>query len=234
MSLRRSMKIVLVAIPLFIFLTGCMAGSLTKAPIRKIEAPPDELERKPVVEEGSLWSSMAIPSFFSDVKARQVGDTVTISIVESATASKNASTTTARTSGLEASYSGILDSLTSGFSVNGQKIGTDHKVDFSNNFAGTGSTTDSSSMTSIVTARVAKVLSNGNLVIRGVRQVRLDNENQWFYIQGVIRSEDISSSNVVLSTSIADAMIELSGRGPVSDKQSPGWLARTLDWVWPF
>ena len=57
----------------------------------------------------------------------------------------------------------------------------------------------------------------------------MDNENQWFYIQGVIRSEDISSSNVVLSTSIADAMIELSGRGPVSDKQSPGWLARTLD-----
>ena len=169
MSLRRSMKIVLVAIPLFIFLTGCMAGSLTKTPIRKIEAPPEELERKPVVEEGSLWSSMAIPSFFSDVKARQVGDTVTISIVESATASKNASTTTARTSGLEASYSGILDSLTSGFSVNGQKIGTDHKVDFSNNFAGTGSTTDSSSMTSIVTARVAKVLSNGNLVIRGVQ-----------------------------------------------------------------
>ena len=52
-------------------------------------------------------------------------------------------------------------------------------------------------------------------------QVRLDNENQWFYIQGVIRPEDISSSNVVLSTSIADAMIELSGRGPVSDKQSP-------------
>ena len=114
MRLRRSMKIVLVAFPLFIFLTGCMAGAFMKAPIRKIEVPPEELERKPVIEEGSLWSSMAIPSFFSDVKARQVGDTVTISIVESATASKNASTKTGRTSGLEASYSGILDSHDSG------------------------------------------------------------------------------------------------------------------------
>ena len=187
-----------------------------------------------MIEEGSLWSSVAVPSFFSDVKARQVGDTVTISIVESATASKNASTKTARASGLEASYSGILDSVTSGLSINGQKIGTDHKVDFSNNFDGSGATTRSSSMTAVITARVVQVLSNRNLVIRGVRQVRVNNENQWIYIQGVIRPEDISSSNVILSTSVAEAVIELSGHGPVSDKQRPGWLAQALDWAWPF
>jgi flagellar L-ring protein precursor FlgH len=64
--------------------------------------------------------------------------------------------------------------------------------------------------------------------------VQVNNENQFINIQGVVRSEDISSNNIVLSTFIADAKIELSGRGVVSDKQRVGWLTRILDWVWPF
>jgi len=227
------MKTVLVVIPFVVLIMGCVAPS-KMTPIPKVEVPPERFEPKATISEGSLWSSAALPSFFSDVKARQVGDTVTISIVEAASASKNAETKTGRTSGLEASYSGIFDSLTSGLSINGQKIGTDHKVDFSNNFDGSGATTRSSSMTAVIAARVAKVLANGSLVIRGVRQVRVNSENQWIYLQGVIRPEDISSNNVVLSTSIADAVIELSGQGPVSDKQNPGWLAKALDWAWPF
>jgi len=198
-----------------------------------MEMPPD-IRHKPLTEEGSLWSPVTPASYFSDLKARQVGDTVTISIVESATASKNAATKTGRASGLEASYSGILDSMTAGMSINGQKIGTDHKVNFSNNFDGSGATTNSSSMNAFITARVMQVLSNGNMVIRGTRQVRINNENQWIFIQGVVRPEDVSSTNVVLSTCIADARIELNGQGAVSDKQVPGWLARTLDWAWPF
>ena len=234
MRSRRTMKTTIFGvIPVLVLLTGCTTPS-RMTPIPKVEAPPERFEPKPTVAEGSLWSSASLPSFFSDVKARQVGDTVTISIVEAASASKNAATKTGRTSGLEASYSGILDSLTSGFSINGQKIGTDHKVDFSNNFDASGATTRSSSMTAVIAARVARVLANGSLVIRGVRQVRVNNENQWIYLQGVIRPEDISSTNVVLSTSIADAVIELSGQGPVSDKQNPGWMARALDWAWPF
>jgi flagellar L-ring protein precursor FlgH len=62
----------------------------------------------------------------------------------------------------------------------------------------------------------------------------VNNENQFINIQGVIRQEDISSSNVVLSTFVADAKIELTGQGVVSDKQRVGWLTRILDWVWPF
>jgi len=77
-------------------------------------------------------------------------------------------------------------------------------------------------------------LPNGNLAIQGSRQVQVNNENQFINIQGVVRSEDISSNNIVLSTFIADAKIELSGRGVISDKQRVGWLTRILDWVWPF
>jgi len=235
MRFKRSVKTVL-GCGLFCFLlSGCigpMGPSMMVSP-PKVEMPETQ-QLKPVKEEGSLWSSVAITSFFSDVKARQVGDTVTISIVESATASKNASTKTGRGSGLEASYSGIFDSMTAGMSINGQGIGTGHKIDFKNNFDGSGATTNSSSMNAFITARVIQVLPNGNLVIRGTRQVRVNNENQWIFIQGVIRPEDVSSTNVILSTYVADARIELNGQGPVSDKQVPGWLARALDWAWPF
>jgi flagellar L-ring protein precursor FlgH len=212
--------------------SGSLGPSMVNHPPKVVM--PEPVQPVPVKEEGSLWSSVAAASYFSDVKAGQVGDTITISIVESATASKNASTKTGRTSGLEASYSGVLDSMTAGISINGQKIGSDHKVDFTNNFDGSGATTRSSSMNAYITARVMQVLPNRNLVIRGTRQVRVNNENQWIAIQGVIRPEDITSGNVVLSTYIADARIELNGQGPVSDKQVPGWLARVLDWAWPF
>jgi len=89
-------------------------------------------------------------------------------------------------------------------------------------------------MTAFITARVIKVKPNGNLVIRGARDVRVNNENQYIYLQGEVRPVDISSSNVVLSTYIADAVIELTGYGVVSDKQHPGLVARLLDWIWPF
>lgn len=184
--------------------------------------------------EGSLWSSHRFYNPYSDVKARNVGDVVTISVVESASASKNAATKTSRDSGVQGSWSGAFDTLASRWSLNGQKIGTSHQIDLGNTFDGKGETTRTSSMTAYITARVTHVLSNGNLVIRGTRQVQVNQENQYISVQGVVRPEDISSTNVVLSTFIAEAVIELSGYGPVSDKQTVGWLGRIVDWVWPF
>jgi flagellar L-ring protein precursor FlgH len=77
-------------------------------------------------------------------------------------------------------------------------------------------------MTAQITARVIEVLQNGNLVIRGSRQVRVNNESQYINIQGVIRPEDISSNNIILSTYIEQASIELNGSGVVSNKQRVG------------
>jgi flagellar L-ring protein precursor FlgH len=165
---------------------------------------------------------------FADVKARNVGDIVTINVVESATASNNAATKTARASGLEASWTGVLQKLS------GDWVGGEVKAGFENNFDGKGDTTRSSQLSAYITAQVIQVLSNGYLVIQGNRQVRVNNENQIINVQGVIRTEDINASNIILSTYISDAKIELIGQGAVSDKQRPGWLARILDWVWPF
>ena len=214
-------------------LAGCLTGPAL-GPLSKTDMPPVPAQLPQPREEGSLWSFGSSQSLYADVKARNLGDVVTISIVESARASKNATTKTGRESGLEASYSGVFDSISSGWSINGQKVGTSHKIDFTNNFDGKGETSRSSYMTAFITARVIEVLPNRNLVIRGTRQVRVNNETQVIAVQGIIRPEDISSNNIVLSTFIAEAVIELGGQGAVSDKQRPGWMARALDWAWPF
>jgi flagellar L-ring protein precursor FlgH len=188
----------------------------------------------PTREEGSLWSSAQSNNLYSDVKARSVGDIVTINIVESSSASKNAETKTERASGLKANWSGLFELITKGWSLHKVPIGANHQIDLSNQFDGKGETTRTSSMTAYITARVVHVFPNGNLVIRGTRQIQVNNEHQYISIQGMIRPEDISSANVILSTYVAEAVIELNGYGVISDKQSPGWLARIVDWVWPF
>jgi flagellar L-ring protein precursor FlgH len=213
---------------LWILATGC--AFLSPAPPKPSAASVKEKISAfpPTSEEGSVWNSSISYSLFADVKARNVGDNVTINIVEAASASKNATTTTSRKSDVAASWTGVLAKMT------GDWVGNDQSVAFANNFNGQGETTRKSSLNAFITVRVIQVLPNGNLVIQGSREVQVNNENQFINIQGVIRPEDISSNNVVLSTFVADAKIELNGQGVVSDKQRVGWLARILDWVWPF
>jgi len=219
-----------VLILVLIWGTGCLTVqssprstySLPLAAVQQYSSPPAPLS------EGSMWGSARGANMCADVKARNVGDIVTINVVESATASNNAATKTARTSGLEASWSGVLQKLS------GDWVGGEVKAGFENNFDGKGDTTRSSQLSAYITAQVIQVLPNGYLVIQGNRQVRVNNENQIINVQGVIRTEDINASNIILSTYISDAKIELIGQGAVSDKQRPGWLARILDWVWPF
>jgi flagellar L-ring protein FlgH len=208
-------------------LAGCASTNVGNIPAPEREMKP-VLVRPAPPAEGSLWSPHVNSNYYADLKARNIGDIVTINIVESASASKNAETKTARTSGVEASWSGVLSKIV------GDWVGSDQKVSFTNDFDGKGETTRSSRLNAYITAQVVHVLPNGNLAIQGTREVQVNNEKQFIFVQGIIRPEDINSTNIILSTSIADAKIELTGQGAVSDKQRPGWFARILDWAWPF
>ena len=108
------------------------------------------------------------------------------------------------------------------------------KGSLTNSFNGSGSTTRDESMTAAITARVIEVRPNGNLLIKGTREVKVNNETQFIILSGLIRPVDISPDNTVLSSYIGNAKIEYIGTGSLSDKQRPGWLARAVDFVWPF
>jgi flagellar L-ring protein precursor FlgH len=182
----------------------------------------------PAPEEGSIWTGKDLFGLCADLRALNVGDIVTVNIVESATATKNATTKTSRTTALNASWSGVLQN------ISGSLLGNNQSAAYANSLDGEGATTRNSTLNAYISAQVIKVLPNGNLAIQGSQQVQVNNENQVLNIQGVIRPVDIDQTNTVLSTAIAEAKIELSGQGTVSDKQNAGWLTRILDWVWPF
>lgn len=180
-------------------------------------------------DDMSLWSdNVAYGDLFSDPKARRAGDVITIKIVESSSASNSADTSTDRDSSLSAGISelfGMKAATLQDFSVSG---------DMKSGFEGSGSTSRSGSLEAFITARVVDVMPNRNLKIIGSREIMVNNEKQIMTIYGVVRPRDISENNVVLSTFVADARIAYSGAGIVDDRQKPGWIANTLNSVWPF
>lgn len=226
----------------FIFLTGCAGLSKKPAQMKetaKIHRPKFNVYEPPKPEEGSLWSEISGVNLFPDIKARRVGDTVTVRVVEDPEAKLNANTKTSRSSSIEASklkFMGYMKALAEKNSRLAQDPGTDDLI-----FAalgmrhdGKGSTDRDGHVKAYITAVVEKVLFNGNLYIRGEREIRVNNETQYITISGVVRPRDISSANEISSTFIADGRIAYSGTGPVADKQRVGWLGRILDYVWPF
>ncbi len=233
-----------------LFMNAC-SGVRSKAEpelaVSRIMAEQDPIEITPEVrdpvEEANLWKEISSRNLFQDLRANKVGDLVTVNIVETSKASKKASTQSGRESSIDAGidnllgWEGKMKNLTS-FGKSDVRKAYDNssmfKGSIQNSFNGSGTTTRDESMTASITARVIEVKPNGNLYIKGTREVKVNNETQFIILSGLIRPVDISPDNTVLSSYIGDAKIEYIGSGSISDKQRPGWFARAVDFVWPF
>jgi flagellar L-ring protein precursor FlgH len=101
-------------------------------------------------------------------------------------------------------------------------------------FAGTGSTARNGQLSGTIAVRVAREMPNGDLFLEGTKVVMINTEEYHLYVSGLVRPTDIQQDNSVLSSRIADAQIEFTGRGDVADQQRKGWGARLLDAVNPF
>lgn len=216
-------------------LTSCAGSKNDKTvdipePLEEIKSP-EAGHRTP----GSLWSSDD-SSMFSDHKAQNVGDIVTVLISEQASASKEATTSSDRTSSMGASIPNLFGLENSDVAADNSDVDLSNlvKADFSNKFAGNGSTTKKDALTASLTTQVIGRYSNGNIKIRGGKEVMVNSEVQVIYLTGIVRPVDITAANTVDSNKILNARISYTGNGSVSDKQQPGWLMRTLDNVWPF
>jgi flagellar L-ring protein precursor FlgH len=163
-----------------------------------------------------------------------VGDIVTINVVETSKASKQATTQLKRDSKVGAGLAGLLGYQTSLGLKDDFEPESAIDVKYKSNYKGSGTTNRKDNMTAQISARVIQILPNGNLVIRGSREVTVNYEKQFIILQGVIRPEDITPENTVLSSYIADAKIEYKGKGDISRQQRKGWGSRFLDVIWPF
>jgi flagellar L-ring protein precursor FlgH len=225
---------------LILVMAGCAAVPVTPsdvAEMKQIKAPVYPETGVENRAEGSLWSSTGI-DMYTDRKARQVGDIVVVRIVEDPQASLKADTTATRSSGINAKlkFLGYMDALAAKNPRLAQNPGVDDLIssELGSEFNGSGTSDREGYIKAYVSAVVVKVFPNGNLFINGKREIKVNNEAQYIALSGIVRPEDITSTNEVSSTYVADARIYYSGVGAVADKQKPGWMGRVVDHVWPF
>ncbi|MDR0354433.1 MAG: flagellar basal body L-ring protein FlgH [Deltaproteobacteria bacterium] len=199
--------------------------------------PPVQTYPTPAVKtEGSLFSEDSRPNLFSDMKAQRVGDIITINIVETSRANKTANTSTRRSNSLDASIDSLFGLEAPGKlpTPMGMNLTGGVSGGYNSQFSGSGSTSRNENITAKISARIVQVLPNDNLVVRGTQEILVNNEKQYITIQGVVRPADVATDNTVLSTYLADARIEYTGKGDLTNKQREGWLSRALDKIWPF
>jgi flagellar L-ring protein precursor FlgH len=183
----------------------------------------------------SLWKPDTSPSsIFADKKARRVGDIMTVIIQENNGATRNNTTSTSKTSSVDASIASFL--YGPGASGLLTKGGTYPAMSFTgkNTYAGGGQINNSETITAQLAVRVIDVLPNGNLVVEGRKQSLIAGEKQDAILRGTVRFDDISAANTIYSYNIADASIQYLTKGTITDAQNKGWFNRIWDKVNPF
>jgi flagellar L-ring protein precursor FlgH len=194
------------------------------AKVQAIVAPPTG----GTTSTGSLFNKVSYRPAFEDVRARAVGDTVTIQIVERVTASQVSSSTANRTTSSSAAVSafpvipvGELAKLA---------VGTSSESDFS----GDGATQSANTFTGSITATVAEVLPNGHLVVKGEKQIGVNQNVDVLRFSGTVDPRVLQPGSIVNSTQVANARIESKGRGAQAEAQTVGWLTRFFFSFLPF
>jgi flagellar L-ring protein precursor FlgH len=183
----------------------------------------------------ALWRQGS-RSFFRDPRAAKVGDILTVSI-DIGDQAKIANTTSRSTSASEGAglpnFLGLESRLPA---ILPDAVDPSSLVDLSSDSSstGTGSVDRSETINLTVAAVVVQVLPNGNLVIQGQQEVRVNNEVRVLLVSGVARPEDIASNNTIRHTQIAEARISYGGRGQITDVQQPRYGQQFFDIIWPF
>lgn len=238
-------------------LTGCVAATMDKLnnvgkepeieqlvlpavkddyqPVEWPEEDYDEDEDNEKSYANSLWQQGA-RTFFKDRKARRVGDILTVIVKISDKAELDNETTRNRTNSDNTAVNSALGlaELATGWlpgkAVPSALIDTDSTT----NTSGTGAIAREEIIETQVAAMVTQILPNGNLVIRGDQEIRVNFEVRKISVEGIVRPQDINAANAVESNQIAQARISYGGKGQLSDIQQPRIGNQVIDILSPF
>lgn len=211
----------LLTVPLLLLLGAC--ASTPPPPL-----PPIELQREllPSRITGSIYGDNGRSSaLFRDIKAGQVGDIVTVLLVEQTTAQNTANSSVSRSqeSSIEAPTLGtrIIDDL---------KFG----VESENEFNGSAANGQSNNLNGNIAVTVREVLPGGTLLVAGEKWIQINQAQELVRLEGIIRTRDIQPNNSVLSSQVADARITYSSKGMMATSGRPAWGSRFFSGIWPF
>jgi len=180
----------------------------------------------------SLWQPGA-RSFFHDPRASRVGDIITVNVAVADTAKLANSTSRSRTNSDDASMSNMFG-LEKYLQASHMDPSNLVKMGSDTSNVGAGSVNRSETVNLTLAALVTQVLPNGNLVISGRQQMKVNGELRDLQVSGIVRTEDITSANTVDLTQIAEARISYGGRGTVSDVQDPRLGSQLFDILMPW
>jgi flagellar L-ring protein precursor FlgH len=169
---------------------------------------------------GGIYQSASYRPLYEDYRARMVGDTLTVQIVETINASQSADSSVAKTGKVDTSFSALAGLATNALG----KLGATGSS--TNSFEGKGTITNANQFSGTITALVTGVLPNGVLMIAGEKQVGLNQRVDVLRFTGQVDPRSILPGNTVPSAAIANVRIENRGRGVLDDAQAMGWLGR--------
>lgn len=222
-------------------------GDIGQAPkLSKIDNPAEQRDYRPVSlpmpapevtprHANSLWRPGA-RQFFKDPRATKVGDILTVNIDLQDRAQLQNNTSTSRGNSEEAGLPNLLGIETGALQrvFNGADVDSLVGMSSSSQVQGQGQINRQEQITVNVAALVTQVLPNGNLVVQGRQEIRVNNEVRELLIQGIVRPEDITAVNTVSHTQMAEARIAYGGRGQLSDVQQARWGQQVYDIIFPF
>lgn len=174
----------------------------------------------------SLWNDTSVGSWFTDRRPTFViGGLVTVNVLENTKASQRSTLQGNKT--LQNTHKWEIPAMDQSAGLFNRQLKTDNQSVFN----GIGSTTRDGSLVLDVTTNIEDILPNGNLVIRGRKQIRVNDEVSEITFSGVIRRDDVRFDNSIESSKVANMQIDVRGTGPVSAKSTGGILSRLFNFI---
>ena len=171
------------------------------------------------VEAKSLWVDNQW-GMFADKKARDVGDILTIIINESTTQTATKSRTNSKSGNTNLSAGTGIFHFLAAASASG-----------SDNFQANGSANDTNRFSGQITVTVVEVLPNDNMIVEGTQSIWQNKDEHKITLRGIVRRADVTASNTVPSTKVADATLKFDGKGPLNAKQRQGILTQVFNFL---
>jgi len=211
-----------------VVLSGC-SGTPTPKPDPAYAPAAPVAMKAPQQTNGSIYQASYNVALFEDMKARRIGDIINIILTESTQSSKNAKTNLAKTSEMTL----VNPTIMGGAAAAGS--GTfENSIDSEHAFDGSGSSSQSNSLSGNIAVTVVEILPNGNMKVRGEKLLTLNQGSEHIRVSGIVRPNDVRSDNSVLSTQVANARISYGGTGALADANTNGWLSQFFMKAWPF
>lgn len=224
-------------------LTSLMQAGCSNIPRRDPDFSPMRPPVVPIPEpmDGAIYQAGFSQDLFTDRQARRVGDILTVNLVENLSGSSTSETEVSKANNTNITNPTILGqtpqfALPSGIpltSTQGLNLAT--TLTSQNQFTGEADSTKANTLTGNITVTVVEVYPNGNLFVRGEKRLTINEGKEFIRLSGIVRAGDVSATNTVDSTKIADASIYYVGEGQSADSNKMGWLARFFNSaIFPF